>query len=122
MKAIKFLAVAVVVLFVGVGNMQAVKLNQQEVIKQMVKEIQRDISRSFLNKDIELFVDNGEKTRVFVTLRVCNNCCIEVLKVEGATKEIQALVKKTINKDKVKTDEICKYRRFRVPLTFVYRE
>ena len=122
MKTIKFLAVAVVVLFVGVGNMQAVKLSQQEALKQMVKEIQRDISRSFLNEDIKLFVDNGAKTQVYVTLRVCNNCCIQVLKVEGATKEIQALVKKTINKDKVKTDEACKYRRFRVPLTFIYKE
>ncbi|MGQ1785780.1 MULTISPECIES: hypothetical protein [unclassified Saccharicrinis] len=122
MKTIKFLTLAVLIFCTGFGNVRAEKVDKEGTIKKMVKHVQKDISRSFLDEDISLFVENGNRTKVYVTLRVCNDCCIVVLDVEGATEEIRKLIKDTINNNKVKTDEICKYRSFRVPLTFVYRE
>ena len=121
MKAIKILLVAVI-LGIGIGQVQANTLNKEMTVEQMEKEVERSLVQTFNNIDMSQFVEDGKKIKVVVTLKVCKSCCIEVVKIEGASEEIQELLKKTINTGKVKTDEICKYRRFRVPLTLMYRK
>lgn len=122
MKTIKIFALTAVILAIGISNINAKKPTKNTSTKKMAKTVEKDLVRSFLEEDISQFVINDKKTKVTVTLRICKNCCIEILKVEGATEKVQALLKETINSAKVKTNEICKYRRFKVPLTFVYRK
>ncbi|WP_075590497.1 hypothetical protein [Labilibacter marinus] len=122
MKNLKFLVVFAVVLGIGIGNVQAKKAVKEVTTTQMVKSLKKDLILSFKEENIGLFVENDKKTTVTVTLRVCKDCCIQVMEVEGGSERIQKLVKETINTKKYKADEICKYRKFRVPLTFVYHE
>lgn len=122
MKTFKFLVVFAIAIGIGIGNVQAKRAVKEVAVSEMVKSVRKDLAMSFKEENISLFVDNNQKTKVTVTLRVCKDCCIQVVKVEGASERILKLIKETINTKKVKTDEICKYRMFRVPLTFVYRE
>ncbi len=122
MKTINLILAVGLFMLLGISDLGATNLNQEDLVEQMTKEIQQDIKKSFLDEDIGLFVEKGKKAKVYLTLRVCKDCCIEVLKVEGGDEELQKLVRSTINRNNVKTSEICKYRWFRVPLTLIYRK
>ncbi|SMO72904.1 hypothetical protein SAMN06265379_10626 [Saccharicrinis carchari] len=121
MKKTTFLTV-LLVLFMSIGNVQAEKLNQKEVIRKMAKQIQKDIKRSFIDEDLSLYVGKNEKAKLLVTVRVDRDSHIKVLKTEGESEEFRNWVRSTINNRELKTDSLCKYRVFRFPITFVYKE
>lgn len=125
MKSIKFVSVFFLVLAIGIIPVPITasnKNNPKTSDQKFVRDARHAIRKAFRNEGVKKFVDEDLKSTVFVTFRVDKNRQLKVLKIENCGDEISNLIKKVISEDYITLNESCKYRQFRVPITFVYKE